>query len=149
MWLALLSVLTILLLSTTSASAEDSGWRSPETVDGTTLINTAEARQAFEKGMKFIDVRSLRYFNKRHIPGAYHLDLKTDFTEENLEKIIRKDEAAIIYCNGPHCSLSYRASKKAVQWGFTNLYYYREGFRTWRKSGNPIEKVPASERQGT
>lgn len=147
MWLASLSLSAALLLApTTTLAAEDSGWRSPETVDGTTLITTAEARQEFDKGMKFIDVRSLRQFHKRHIPGAHHLDLKTDFTEDNLEKIIRKDEPAIIYCNGPHCSRSYRASKRAVKWGFTKLYYYREGFRTWRKSGNPIEKVPPSER---
>jgi rhodanese-related sulfurtransferase len=138
------SVLTAFLLTISlPVSAEDTDWRSPETVPGTILINTTEAEQHFNSGAKFIDVRSLRQFNKRHIPGAYHLDLKSDFTVANLQKIIRKNEPAIIYCNGPHCSRSYRAATMAVEWGFSHIFYYREGFRTWRKSGNPIEKAIA------
>ena len=114
-------------------------WQSPEQVEGTTRISTEEARNFFDDDIPFIDVRSQYYYNKRHIPGAYHLDLKNNFTEDNLEKIINKNEPAVIYCNGVHCSLSYRASAKAVEWGFTHIYYYREGFRSWRKAGHPIE----------
>ena len=61
---------------------------------------------------------------------------------ENLARIIRQDEPAVIYCNGTHCSLSYKAVTKAVQWGFTNIRYYREGMKDWRRSGNPIESTP-------
>ena len=108
---------------------------------GSTAIDTNEARERFDSGVPVIDVRGLRLYNKRHIPGAYHLELKNDFTPKNLASIIRKDEPAVIYCNGTHCSLSYKAVTKAVQWGFTNILYYREGMKAWRRSNNPVESV--------
>jgi rhodanese-related sulfurtransferase len=127
------------LLCLWSVSQSCAAWQSPKTVEGTTRINTTEARQHFDHGLPFIDVRSEYYYNKRHIPGAHHLDLKKNFTLENLKKIIGQNDPAVIYCNGAHCSLSYRASSKAVEWGFTSILYYRDGFRAWRKAGNPIE----------
>ena len=130
----------ILLCLAVSFSLHAGDWRSPLTVEGTTHITTEQAKEYFDKGTAFIDVRNLRYFTKRHIPGAYHLDLKKDFSEANLENIIAKDEPAVIYCNGAHCPLSYRAATKAVAWGFTRILYYRDGFRSWRLAGYPYEK---------
>lgn len=130
-----------LFLLSFSSYAEDKNWKSPLYVEGTTTITTEEAKKYHDDGMIFLDVRSLRYFNKRHIPGAKHLSLKDDFTEENLLKIGSKQTPMVFYCNGPHCSLSYRASTKAVGWGFEKIYYYREGFRTWREAGHKYEVV--------
>ena len=137
----MLSFPRILLLICLAApfSVHAGDWQSPLTVEGTTHITTDEAKEYFDKGTPFIDVRNLRYFTKRHIPGAYHLDLKKDFSETSLEKIIAKNEPAVIYCNGAHCPLSYRAATKAVAWGFTNILYFRDGFRSWRLAGHPIQ----------
>lgn len=120
--------------------ADDSGkWLSPETVDGTETVSLEQAKIMHANGVKFIDVRNLRQYKKRHIPGAIHLHIKDNFNEVNLLKHVKKNEPFIIYCNGAHCSLSYNAAKKAVVWGFTQIKYYRDGFRVWRKDGNPLE----------
>lgn len=120
--------------------AESSGkWLSPETVDGAETINLEQAKLMHADGVKFIDVRSLRQFKKRHIPGAIHLYINDDFNQQNLLKHVKKSEPLIIYCNGAHCSLSYKAAEKAVEWGFTRVKYYRDGFRAWRKDGYPLE----------
>jgi len=132
---------TLLIICLIFASTTQAAWQSPETVAGSTAIDTNEAMGRLDSGVPFIDVRDLRLYNKRHIPGAYHLELKNDFTPENLAKIIKQDEPAVIYCNGTHCSLSYKAVTKAVQWGFTNILYYREGMKVWRRSNNPVESV--------
>ncbi|MEE9339809.1 MAG: rhodanese-like domain-containing protein [Methylococcaceae bacterium] len=120
--------------------AEGSGeWEAVEAVDGAETISLAQAKVLHAEGVKFIDVRSSRQFNKRHIPGASHLYIKDSFTEVNLLELVKKDEPLIVYCNGARCSLSSKAATKAVAWGFTKVKYYREGFRAWRKDGNPLE----------
>jgi rhodanese-related sulfurtransferase len=95
----------------------------------------------YAEGVTFIDVRSPRQYKKRHIAGAVHLYIKDAFTEQNLSKLGPKETALVIYCNGAHCSLSYKAAEKAVAWGYTNIKYYRDGFRAWRLDGNPLEYV--------
>ena len=123
-----------------SANAAESGkWQSPETVDGTETVSLEQAKAMHAKGVKFIDVRSSRQYEKRHIQSAIHLYIDDGFTEQNLLKHVAKDEPFIIYCNGAHCSLSYKAATKAVGWGFTGIKYYRDGFRAWRLDGNSLE----------
>ena len=126
------------LLCLWSVTPSFAAWQSPETVEDTTRTDTFEARQHFDHGPLFIDVRSEYYYNKRYIPEAHHLDLKKNFTPDKLKKIIGQNEPAMIYCNGMHCSLGYRASTKAVAWGLTSVLYYRDGFRAWQKASNPV-----------
>jgi len=114
-------------------------YQSPETVDGTETISLQQAKQMYADGVIFMDVRSPRQYNKTHISGAVPVDIKDSFTEQNLLKLGPKDTPLILYCNGAHCSLSYKAAEKAVAWGFTNIKYYRDGFRAWHKDGNPLE----------
>ncbi len=138
----LILALTMLLAFTAShVHAEKEGWQSPLTVEGSEWIDLETAVKLHGDGVPFIDVRSERYFKKRHIKGAYHLDLKSTLTEENLLNVVgsKDDKWFVIYCNGAHCSLSYRSIEKAVKWGFKKIYYFRDGFRAWRIAGHPIE----------
>jgi rhodanese-related sulfurtransferase len=34
---------------------------------------------------------------------------------------------------------SSNASKKAVEWGYKNVYYFRLGFPAWKAAGYPAE----------
>ena len=132
-------LLALCLGASSSLLAESSEWRSPLTVEGTQTISLEQAKEYHGIGMVFIDVRSPRQYNKRHIPGAINLFIKDEFTEANLLKHVKKDTPFAIYCNGIHCSLSYKAAEKAVAWGFTQIKYFREGARAWRLDGNELE----------
>ena len=123
--------------------AESEKWQSPETVAGTVKVDIADAKRLHAQGVLFVDVRSVRQFNKRHIPGAINLYVKDSFTEQSLlEHLTSKQDPFVIYCNGAHCSLSYKAATKAVNWGFTGVHYFRDGARGWRLDGNPLEYGP-------
>ena len=50
-----------------------------------------------------------------------------------------KDEAVVIYCNGEKCMRSSKACAQAVEWGFTNISYFRDGFPAWKAAGYPTE----------
>ncbi len=128
----------ILLFSiTTAATAGDK--ISPTSIDGATTIDTAKAKALFDKGVIFVDVRKDKDWSAGRVPDAVHIELKKVLSEETLSKEVKKDQEAVIYCNGEKCLRSSKASAKAVAWGFSKVYYYRDGFPAWKAAGHPVE----------
>ena len=137
--LPLAGLIAALLLAVTSVNAGNPDYRSPESVEGAVTIDVKRAKELFDEGTKFIDVRSPRLYARRHIPGVHHLDLKDVFDEQSLAAVAARDEPIVIYCSGVKCSRSYRASEKAVSWGYSKVFYFRGGVADWRKAGYPLE----------
>lgn len=133
----LIFIFALLCFSINTVNAAD---EAPIDIKGVETIGTERARVLLEQGLPFIDVRSLKDFNAGHLPGAHHLAIHgEDFTVENLMAIADKEAALVFYCNGITCMGSSLASQKAVEWGWTRVIYYREGFRHWQAEGRSIE----------
>ncbi len=111
----------------------------PGHVNGAETIDTATAKSFLDRGYPFIDVRGLENFNAGHIPGARHLPVKSDFDRQSLYAIATQNDPIVIYCNGIHCMGSSVAAQKAVDWGWTKVFYYREGMPDWKLHGLPIQ----------
>jgi len=133
-------ILSLSLVVTGSVHAEKTAYRSPETVDGAVTVSLQQAKELYDQGEVFLDVRSPRLYAKGHILGTYHLDFKYNFDEEKLASLAKKDQPLVIYCSGVKCSRSYRASEKAVEWGYKKVYYFRGGIAEWKKADYPVEK---------
>lgn len=130
----------LLFLFLPAASAIATEKIAPEEVIGAATVDTATAKRLYDQGYIFIDVRNLEYFDYSHIRGAQHLDVNSElFTAGNLNVLAEKDQPIVFYCNGIHCLGSSKASKKAAEWGWRKIYYYREGFPKWKEAGHPIE----------
>lgn len=112
---------------------------SPSDIEGARTISTSDAKALFDKGVLFIDVRKDSDWDAGRVPGAEHLELKKIFSEASLAELAGKDEQIVIYCNGEKCMRSSKACAKAVEWGFTNLHYYRDGFPAWKNANYPVE----------
>ena len=112
---------------------------SPTSVSGATTVDAAKAKELFEAGALFVDPRRDSDWEAGRIPGAVHLELKKVFSEESLAAECGKDEAVVFYCNGPKCPRAARASEKAVAWGYSKVYYFRDGFPAWTAAGNAVE----------
>ncbi len=112
---------------------------SPETVEGTTLVGNEEAKALFDKGVVFVDVRTKKGFDTGRIPDAELLDLKNGFSKEALAALVKPEDEMVLYCQGIKCKRAAVAAKKALSWGYTKVYYYREGFPGWKKAGYPVE----------
>ena len=125
--------------SVTTQAETTKEWRSPEHVDGTITTSLEQAKALFDEDVVFVDVRNIRLYTKKHIAGAYHLDLKDGFEEEALAAIVKRDQPVVIYCSGVKCSRSYKASAKAVSWGFTKVHYFRGGIVAWKNAGFPLK----------
>lgn len=130
--------LAVALAIGASPVAGDDGEFSPETVAGAVTVSVAEAARLHADGVVFVDVRNPRLYARRHVPGAVHLDLSSDFNLANLEATVARDQPFVIYCSGVRCSRSSTAADFAVDWGFTGVHYFRDGIVGWRDAGLPM-----------
>ena len=112
---------------------------SPESVAGATTVDGPAAKRLFDRETIFIDVRSANDWAAGRIPGAIHIELTKEFSEESLANRVQPDDEVVIYCNGSKCMRSSNACAKAVAWGYKNIYYYRDGFPDWKSRGYPVE----------
>ncbi|MDH5446770.1 MAG: rhodanese-like domain-containing protein [Gammaproteobacteria bacterium] len=129
-------VLCILAFSTNSIAANKV---SPKQVSGAKTINVAQAKALYEKGVLFVDVRTIKGWNEGRIPDSILLDLKKTYSKKSLAKHASVNDPIVLYCNGKKCMRSSKASIKAVKWGYKKVYYFRDGFPAWKKSGYPVE----------
>jgi hypothetical protein len=95
---------------TSAVQARNTDYRSPKHAEGATTVNVDEAKWLFDEGVVFIDVRNSRFFSRRHVPGAIHLDMKNVFSREALAAVARKDQPIVIYSSGIKCGRAHRAS---------------------------------------
>jgi rhodanese-related sulfurtransferase len=51
-----------------------------------------------------------------------------------------KDRPLLFYCNGVECGRSVVAIKIAKSCGYTNLFWFRGGFKEWLENGYPYVK---------
>lgn len=137
--LSLVLLSSVLAVVAPVSYAAKAGYTAPEQVPGTTTVTAAEVKALHDAGGVIVDVRSPRLYTRRHIPGAYHQDLKDTYDEETLAAVAKKDEPVVIYCSGVKCSRSSRASEMAVSWGYKDVRYFRGGIVEWRDAGYPVE----------
>lgn len=120
-------------------------YASPETVPGTTYVSAADAKGMFDRGVPFVDVRTTADFDAGRIPGAENLTVEREqsqsvFTEDSLLEVVgSKDAEVVLYCNSTPCWRTAAAAERAVEWGFSKVFYYRLGFPSWRDAGYPVE----------
>ncbi len=97
-------------------------------------IETAELRSIYNKAI-IVDARAKAEYNVIRMVGAKNF-LVGLMKESDLLKLRDKDGKAplVFYCNGITCPKSYKASKKAIGWGFKNVRTYDLGIFNWAKA---------------
>lgn len=131
----IVAALVALLTFMSPAYAE----QAPATVDGATTINVDQAAALFDEGVVFVDVRKPSDYDAGRIPGSVNLYLNDGLTADALADEVDKNEKVVFYCNGVKCAMSSKACAKAVEWGYTQVQYMRDGFPGWEAAGLPVE----------
>lgn len=62
-----------------------------------------------------------------------------DLTEAALQEVVAKDELVVFYCNGTDCGRSSSSAALAVEWGWQEVYDFRQGFPGWQDAGHPVK----------
>ena len=142
---------------------------SPATVAGGVMLDTDAAHQLWESGAAvWIDVLPAprRPENlppsalwmplpHRDIPGSLWLpDIGRGALSPDIEGYfrdhlatatkLRKDAAVVFYCLAD-CWMSWNAAKRAASWGYTQIYWYREGTDGWDAAKLPMQNAEPAE----
>jgi len=129
----------ILVLFSSTLSAEEKP-HAPEVIQGAITVAAEEAIDLIlnNPDLIVIDARKKTEYVKGHIEGAINM-LNTKMKAEDLEKVATDKTGAILfYCNGTRCMRSADAIRKAKSWGYTNLIWFRGGWKEWTDKRLPV-----------
>lgn len=117
---------------------------SPETVEGVTTVDAEQAHELWKERVVFIDTRKDSDWEAGRIPGAFHIPYKPGkpdqpFTEQSLMEVAAEDQPIVCYCNGSSCDRSSWCAALAKEWGWEEVYYFRDGYPAWKNTGYPVE----------
>jgi PQQ-dependent catabolism-associated CXXCW motif protein len=136
----------------------------PTTLAGGTVVDTAGVQQLLgESGIVLIDVLPLQKkpdnlpANTLWIPkvrhnipgsvwlpevgrGALNAEVE-DYFQRNLRELSAGDRSRkiVIYCLAD-CWMSWNAAKRAIEYGYTSVYWYPGGTDHWTAAGLPTEE---------
>lgn len=130
---------SLLLLIPVAGSANGKPF-APDSIDGVRIVTAEEAIELIldNPEMPIIDSRKKTEYVKGHIEGAVSL-LDTEMTEADLAAIVpEKNTTILFYCNGVRCLRSSNAIVKAKEWRYTNLIWFRGGWKEWNDKLLPV-----------
>ena len=114
----------------------------PLNISGTTKVAAEDIFTLIEKipNLIIIDARIRTDRIQGYLQGSVSLpDTETDCA--SLKKIIpTKKSPVLFYCNGVKCGRSGKSSKRALQCGYKNIYWFRGGFEEWKSKKLPYLK---------
>lgn len=133
----LFSCFVILVLPWTIAKSNVS----PLEVSGAKSIGVEEVKRLWMQGVLCIDPRSNADWEAGRIPGALHMMTRSASYNADtvLEHAGRYDAPIVSYCNAENCLRAADLARDLVSWGFTNVYYFRDGFPAWKNANYPYE----------
>jgi rhodanese-related sulfurtransferase len=141
-WRLPVVVVSVWLAAFTGTARADGGTVSPDSIPGTTKVDAEGVLELAEKNpdLVIVDARIRQDRLQGYIEGSVSLP-DVDTSCESLARIIpRKSTPVLFYCNGPKCGRSVRSSRKALDCGYTGVYWYRGGFEEWKNKNYPYLK---------
>ncbi len=107
---------------------------------GVKVIDIQKAKKLHAQNAHFYDAREKRHYQKSRIKGAkaVHFDVsKAEYIVIELPK--NPKEALVFYCYGESCANSYEAALAVRKLGYTNVYWFLNGFNEWQEKGYPTD----------
>ncbi|MDY8108237.1 PQQ-dependent catabolism-associated CXXCW motif protein [Fulvimarina sp. 2208YS6-2-32] len=141
----------------------------PSTLTGGTVADIATVKALHDEGVPFVDVlpRAPKpeglpegtYWRPKprlNIPGSVWLvdtgygklaPVMEDYFLEGLDEAVGKDRSRpiVIYCDDD-CWMSYNAARRAIENGFTKVFWYPEGTQGWAKAGYDLVRAEPLDR---
>ena len=130
----------------------------PPAVEGATTVDTAQAKALLESGaVVAINVMPaprqpgsgtwLLPKPRQHLPGSTWLanvgygDLPPAMQEWFRTRLNGMGGRGLMFYCMADCWMSWNAAKRAVEWGFSPVYWYRDGTDGWSLAGLPLEQA--------
>ena len=146
-----LAVYCVMLLCGIGLASAGRADDNPATLAGTKVVSVEDVQKLQAAGVPLIDVRVAAEYADGHLKGSISIPYReksakaVNFDAGQDEFAVNKlpaDKKApiVIYCNGPSCWKSYKASVAAIKAGYTSINWFREGVPAWQAKGLPLEQ---------
>ena len=137
----------------------------PQTNPGTEVVNTERALELHASGeVVFIDVFPPRGLGANPLDGTWmtnesHESIESatwlpevgrgfieqehiDYFQRNLELLTEENKQTplLFFCTAD-CWQSWNAARRALLWGYENIFWYPEGTDGWAEEGHPVVPV--------
>ncbi|MEA2094129.1 MAG: rhodanese-like domain-containing protein, partial [Pseudomonadota bacterium] len=112
----------------------------PENIPGATSVSAEDVVDLIlsNPDMIIIDSRKKTEYLKGHIEGAVNI-LNTELALEDLETLAPdRTQVLLFYCNGTRCLRSSDSINKAIDWGYTTIFWFRGGWKEWTEKRLPV-----------
>ena len=132
-------IILVSMLFSSAINAEQKPY-APETIDDVTIVSAEQVIDMIlaNPEMIVIDSRKKTEYLKGHIEGATNI-LNTRLKAEDLERLSPdKSDTILFYCNGSRCLRSSDSINKAKSWGYTDLVWFRGGWKEWTEKRLPV-----------
>ena len=126
-------------IASLTATADDA-LVSPETIDGATIVNAEGLIETVTQipELILIDSRIIADRTEGFIEGSVSLpDIETD-CDSLASTVPGLATPVLFYCNGIKCGRSARAAKIAIDCGYANIYWFRNGLEEWQAQEYPL-----------
>lgn len=137
-WPTRLTLVFLLSFSASLFAAEKP--YAPETLPGAVIVSAEAVVELIlsRPELVIIDSRKQSEYAKGHIEGAVNL-LNTSLRRADLEtRYPNKTTPIVFYCNGVRCLRSSDAIRKALGWGYRNVFWFRGGWKEWTDKRLPV-----------
>ncbi|HAJ91771.1 MAG TPA: hypothetical protein DCO71_03980 [Gammaproteobacteria bacterium] len=132
-------ILCVVLWLSSSLVASEKPY-APESLPGATILTAEEVISLIlaNPDLIVIDSRKKTEYIKGHIEGAINI-LNTELLLEDLDLLVPdRTTALLFYCNGLRCLRSSDSITRVVGWGYTNIYWFRGGWKEWTEKRLPV-----------
>lgn len=105
------------------------------------IENVKIAKQIYDRGKAlFVDARSRDNYDDGHIPGAVSMPVgEFDNLIDSFIDQHSVDQPIVTYCSGRTCSDSHKLARLLMDYGFSDVKVFIDGFPGWKAEGYAIE----------
>lgn len=105
----------------------------------TKIVTVEETAKLLKSDPKIVvlDVRTPEEFQAGHIKGATNIDFNADDFEKQIASL-DKSKTYVVHCAAG--GRSTQACKVIEQVKLPTVYHLKEGFQSWEKAGQPVQK---------
>jgi rhodanese-related sulfurtransferase len=113
---------------------------SPEQIEGTNIVDADGLIKIATQlpGLVLIDSRITADRKEGFIEGSISLPDAETSCDSLAQAIPALTSPALFYCNGIKCGRSATAALIAVDCGYTNIYWFRNGMEEWQQKEFPL-----------
>jgi rhodanese-related sulfurtransferase len=113
----------------------------PREIKGATTLDSRGVIDLILKtpDLVVVDTRKKADFENGHIEGAINISDDDISSEGVIAPILKsKSSPVLFYCNGPKCGRAANATRKAIAWGYSKVFYYALGVNDWVSNQLPL-----------